>query len=127
MRVLPYASVCLSVCVVSESEVFSRRHATPQHDRGFIDWGCDGGGKNSCRLEDGSTIIHNPRLPNLHRIPDPAHITSAPKRRGGEEAADQAIYIMPDAWSVSLINFNYQHSLSSDFPYANKQFSRGYY
>lgn len=31
--------VCVYVfqCVVSESEVFSRRHATPQHDKGFID------------------------------------------------------------------------------------------
>ena len=51
MRVIKNACAhmraCVSVCVVSESEVFGRRHATPQRDRGFIDWGCDGGGKNN--------------------------------------------------------------------------------
>lgn len=50
--------------------------------------------------------IHKSPSPNLHGIPDPAHITSAPQEGRGEEAGDQkAIYIMPDAWSVSLINF----------------------
>ena len=47
MRVIKNACArtraCVSVCVVSESEVFGRRHATPQCDRGFIDWGCGGG------------------------------------------------------------------------------------
>lgn len=58
--------VCVSVCVVSESEVFSRRHATPQHDRGFIDWGCDGGGKNSCRLKIEHNYIHKSPSPQIY-------------------------------------------------------------
>lgn len=60
--------VCLSVsvCVVSESEIFSRRHATSQHDRGFIDWGCDGGGKNSCRLEGLNKITYTDHPPQTY-------------------------------------------------------------
>ena len=70
MRVIKCACTrtraCVSVCVVSESEVFSRRHATPQHDRGFIDWGRDGGGKNSCGLEDRNTITYTNHPPQIY-------------------------------------------------------------
>lgn len=79
--------VCVSQCVASESEVFSRRHATPRHDKGFIDWWSDGGGKNSCRLEDVTkSHTHRSPSPNLLSIPDPPHITSVLKGGGGRKA-----------------------------------------
>lgn len=57
MRVTKRVWVYMSWSVASESEIFSRRHATPQHDKGFIDWWSDGGG-NSCRLEDLNKITY---------------------------------------------------------------------
>ena len=73
------------------------------------------------------SYIHKSPSPNLHRIPDPAHITSAPKegRRGGGRPESY----LHHAWClVPLLNQLWLSTFSvSDFPYANKQFSRGYY
>lgn len=60
MRVTVHACArtYLPQCVVSESECFSRRPATPQDDKGSIDCWTDGSGKNCCKREDLNKIAH---------------------------------------------------------------------
>lgn len=101
--------VCVSMYVVSESQVFSRRQATSQPGKEFIDWWGEGDGKKSCKLKDLNKVTHRSPSPDLYGIPDPfrkGFVLRGKKTR--KQSYSQSWF---DVWFISFINCNYQLSL----------------
>lgn len=97
-----WQSLCVRVCqgvwCMSESEVFSRRNATPQHDKGLL---IDGVGKNFCRLEDPNRITRT----QITFLRSTWH-NLCPERRGNWESGSY-LQMWLDAWFISFLNLNW--------------------